>query len=336
MRNQQFSAEIRKIVLREDFRIDFDAAPALIGLRANCRTFIMPDDQPESAAPLAEISHGPSAFDEFLERNQKNLIIAAIVIALGVAAFVVWQGVEQGNQETAGAELNKAGNLAELQTVLENHPDSKASGSAAVLLANQQWTEGKQDEAISTLKDFIAAKPDHSAIPAAMASLGAKLMSQGKSSEAAEIFSQLADDPAARYIAPYALICLGDIAKAAGETDKAETSYYKVTTDFSDSQFVSAANERISTLKATPPVEIDPPATPETTSADIEAALKAAADNIDTSSDSPLLDAMTTGATMEEAIDSTPATDNPMLDAISGDSSPQPEPAETTPEPSEQ
>ncbi|MGD7653623.1 MAG: hypothetical protein ACQCXQ_10440, partial [Verrucomicrobiales bacterium] len=78
MRNQQFSAEIRKIVLREDFRIDFDAAPALIGLRANCRTFIMPDDQPESAAPLAEISHGPSAFDEFLERNQKNLIIAAI------------------------------------------------------------------------------------------------------------------------------------------------------------------------------------------------------------------------------------------------------------------
>ena len=62
---------------------------------------------------------------------------------------------------------------------------------------------------------------------------------------------------------PYALISLGDIAKVAGDLEKAEASYSRVKTDFSESSFAETANRRIATLKAKPPVEIAPPPSPQ-------------------------------------------------------------------------
>lgn len=228
--------------------------------------------------PLAEISQGPNAFEEFLDRNQKNLIILAILLALGAAGLVVYRGIEQSKQNTAGEALNKAEDLASLQAVVSQHPGTNAALSAAVLLADRQWTEGQQDAAIETLRSFVSANPDHPAHPAAQASLGAKLMAQGKSGDAAKVFEEIVDDPKARYIAPFALISLGDIAKAAGELDKAEASYNRVKSDFSDSNFAKPATDRIATLRAKAPVEIAAPPKSATTEtpADPLSAIKAA------------------------------------------------------------
>lgn len=223
----------------------------------------MAADLPESSpTPLAEISQGPSAFEQFLDKNQKNLVILTILLVIGAAALVVYRGIEKSRQETAGADLNKAADLAALQAVVKEHAGTQAAGSAMVLLADRQWSEGQQDTAITTLREFIAANPDHLALPTAQASLGAKLMAQGKAADATAIFQEIADDPKARYIAPYALISLGDIAKAAGDLEKAEASYSRVKKDFPDSNFTDTANRRIATLKAKPPVEVEPPPAP--------------------------------------------------------------------------
>lgn len=195
----------------------------------------MAADLPESPTPLAEISQGPSAFEQFLDRNQKNLIILTILLAIGAAALVVYRGIEKSRQETAGAALNKAADLAGLQAVAKDHSGTRAAASAMILLADRQWSEGQQDAAITTLREFIAANPGHPAFPTAQASLGSKLMAQGKSADAASVFQQIADDPKARFIAPFALISLGDIAKAGGDIDKAESSYNRVKTDFPES-----------------------------------------------------------------------------------------------------
>jgi predicted negative regulator of RcsB-dependent stress response len=224
----------------------------------------MPADLQDPPVPLAEISQGPNAFEEFLDRNQKNLIILAILLALGAAGFVVYRGIEQSKQDTAGEALNKAEDLAALQAVVSQHPGTNAARSATVLLADRQWTEGQQDAAIETLRSFVSANPNHPAHPAAQASLGAKLMAQGKSGDAAKVFEEIVDDPKARYIAPFALISLGDIAKVAGDLDKAEASYNRVKSDFSDSNFVNTATDRIATLRAKPPVEIEAPPKPKT------------------------------------------------------------------------
>ncbi len=223
----------------------------------------MSADLKESSVPLAEISQGPNAFEAFLDRNQKGIAVFAILLALGAAGLVIQRGMETNRQEDAGAALVKAEDTAALQGVLVNHADTKAAGSAMVLLANSQWTEGKKDEAIGTLRKFVSENPDHAAIPTAKASLGAKLMAQGKTGDAAKVFEELVADPASAYIAPFALISLGDMARADGDLEKAELDYVKVRNDFPDSNFSETATKRISTLKAKPPVEIEPPPAPE-------------------------------------------------------------------------
>jgi predicted negative regulator of RcsB-dependent stress response len=235
----------------------------LIGF-SHLRSFpVMPADLQKSPAPLAEIAQGPNAFEQFLDRNQKNLIILAVLIAVGVAALVVYRGIEKSRQETAGAALNKAEDLAALQAVINEHAGTTAASSAAILLADRQWTDGQQDTAIETLRNFISSNPQHPALPTAQASLGSKLMIQGKSADASRIFQEIVDDPKARFIAPYALISLGDIAKLAGDLAKAEASYKRVQTDFPESNFMQSAKRRIDNLKAKPPVEVDPPPAPK-------------------------------------------------------------------------
>ena len=222
----------------------------------------MSADLKESSAPLAEISQGPNAFELFLDRNQKGLIAFAVLIALGAVGVVIYRGVETSRQETAGAALNKAEDLAAYQAVVDQNDKTVAAGSAMVLLANSQWEAKKQDEAIATLQKFISSLPEHAAIPSAKANLGSKLMAQGKSGDATKVFEELVSDPAAKFIAPFALISLGDMARAAGDIEKAETTYAKVKNDFPDSTFGDTANRRIATLKAKPPVEIEPPPAP--------------------------------------------------------------------------
>lgn len=262
MKNTAIFSRFTKIHLLADFLIDFDAAAALIALRSFSPPLTMSADLQESPVPLAEISQGPNAFEEFLDRNQKNIIILAILLVIATAAFVVYRGIEKSKQDTAGVAFNKATDLAALQAVIREHAGTNAAQSAEVLLAEQQWNAGQQDAATDTLRVFIGANPEHPANPAAQASLGSKLMAQGKSEDATRTFQELSDNPKARYIAPYALISLGDIAKAAGDLEKAEASYNRVKSDFSESPFVETATKRIATLKAKPPVEIDAPPAP--------------------------------------------------------------------------
>lgn len=258
-----FEAQSRKIARSSDLRIDFVAIAALIVLPQHRSLHTMPAEPPQLPVPLAEITQGPSAFELFLDRNQKNLVILAILVVLATAAFVVYSGIQKSSQQAAGQALSKAEDLAALQAVIQQHADTQAAHSAKILLADQQWDDGQQDVAIGTLRQFIATGSNHPALPTAQASLASKLMSQGKNPEAAEIFQNLVSNPKSRYIAPYALISLGDIAQVSGDLEKAETAYNRVKTDFADSNFLDTANRRISTLKAKAPVEIEPPPAPE-------------------------------------------------------------------------
>ncbi|MCX6875350.1 MAG: tetratricopeptide repeat protein [Verrucomicrobia bacterium] len=222
----------------------------------------MPTDSPDTPRPIGEIAQGPSTFEQFLDRNQKNIVILAIVIALATAALVIYRGVVSSKEHTAGAELNKAEDIPALQTVIKEHSGTAAAHSAEVMLAARQWSENQQDTAIETLKSFLAANPEHPARPTAQASLGSKLQTQGKLADAAKVFQELADEPTARFLAPYALLALGDISKATGEMAKAEQLYQKAKTEYPDSSFSKTIDQRIALLKAQMPVEIDPPPTP--------------------------------------------------------------------------
>lgn len=222
------------------------------------------DSSSATPRPLGEISQAPAAFDQFMDRNQKKLIVLAVLIAIAAAVAIVWRGLQQSHEHTAGSALTQADDQASLQKLIKEYPKTAAAGSARVLLAEKQWEEGQQDASIATLKEFLSDNQEHPALATAQASLGSKLASQGKTDEAATVFQQLVDNEKARNLAPFALLSLGDLAKAAGDTSKAEGFYQRAQNEFPDSTFANNASRRISLLKAKAPVEIDaPPAPPE-------------------------------------------------------------------------
>lgn len=227
----------------------------------------MPTDPQDTPRLLGEISQGPSAFEQFLDRNQKNLIILCIAIALATAAYLVYQGIANSKERSAGADLCKAEDLASLQTLIKDYPGTAAAGTAEIALADRQWADGQQGTAIETLKAFLSANPKHPARQTAKASLAAKLKDQGKAAEATPIFQELADDPEARFLAPYALLSLGDLAKNAGNLDQAEKSYQKAKSILPGNSFANTIDQRLANLKTKAPVEIDPPPAPPATPA---------------------------------------------------------------------
>ncbi len=218
----------------------------------------MAEESTESARPLAEISHGPSAFEAFLDRNQKGLVVCAILLALAGAAVIVVRGLKQAKMEEAGGALGKATTITEFQQVIQKYPDSAVAGSAKLLLADKQVAEQDREGSIETLRGFISANPDHPAVPAAKARLATSLIAQNKTAEAEPLLHELADSTKSTYLAPYALIALGDLAKAAGKTDEAEADYKRVEDTFGP-PFGNVAGNNRRLVKFKMPVEIDAP-----------------------------------------------------------------------------
>jgi len=255
---------MEKSTLPLTLQIDFDTRAALITHLQQRQNVPMPDEIATSSAssfrPLGEISQAPNSFDQFMERNQKNLIILAVLIALVAVGFVIHRGIKRSAEQSGGEALSSAVEANALKAVISDHPGTIAAGSAQVLLADKQWEDGQKDDAITTLKKFIADSPSHPALPTAEANLGAKLAAMGKGEEATQVFEKLAGKSPS-FITPYALVSLGDLARSSGQIEKAEGYYKRVQTDFAESPFVSQATQRLGSLKAKPPVEIEAPAT---------------------------------------------------------------------------
>lgn len=210
-------------------------------------------------APIAEIDHGPSKLDQFLENNQKKLVIAAILLAVGLAAYVVYDGMAKGEAQEAGAALLDAEKVSEYQDVVKKWPSSNAAASALPLMADLQWADSQPDS-VASLEEFISKYPEHPSIATAKVSLGLRLLEQGKTEDATDLLTTVADDDKATYIAPLACIALGDIAKAANKPDEAKQWYEKAQEDPSEqgNTFKDVAVARLTLVNAKPPVKIKP------------------------------------------------------------------------------
>jgi tetratricopeptide (TPR) repeat protein len=217
----------------------------------------MPEDTKDTPRLLGEISHGPSGFEQFLDRHQKGLIVVSILAALAGGGLVIYRGIQHSKEQDAAARLFKANNLAELQAIDKEFPNTAAAGSSV-----------QQAAAIEILQTFIQANPSHPAWASAQASLGSKFLAQGKTGEASAAFQTVIDSPSGKFLAPYALTQLGDIAKLAGETDKARSLYEKANkSDYAGNKFTNGlVDQHLRNLTAKSPAEIDapPPAPPAT------------------------------------------------------------------------
>ena len=220
----------------------------------------MAEPNAESAQPIAEISHGPSAFEGFLDRHQKKLIAVGILASLGIGAVVVMRGVEEGTNSAAGEAFLAAEDVAAMQDVVKNHAETPTVPSAKVILSDLQWEQGQQSAAIETLEEEIAAHPDHPATFPAQARLGARLIEQGSLDKATEVLQKLADNPKASYLAPYALTSLAEIATKNGDQEKASSLLDEASSSYPESPFGRTVSDSKRYIGFQMPTEIDPPA----------------------------------------------------------------------------
>ena len=214
---------------------------------------------PETGAPIAEIDLGPSKLDQFMDNHQTKIIIAAILAAIGVVAYVINDGLAEADANDAGAALLSAQKPNDYQEVIKTWPESNAAASARLLLADAQWPDSQPDS-IATLEEFINNYPAHPSIGTAKTSLGLRLLDQGKTEQAQEVLTEVAENDSYSYIAPMASIALGDIAKAAGQTADASEWYEKAQLDSAGhgNAFQGLAAARLLLVNAKPPTKIKP------------------------------------------------------------------------------
>ncbi|MBB5353616.1 tetratricopeptide (TPR) repeat protein [Haloferula luteola] len=266
-------------------------------------------DSPADPKPIAEISHGPSAFEQFLDKNQKSLMALGVVIALGAAACVVKDGLDRGARDGAGNALVGAETAEQLQEVINQHAGTPSVASAAVLLSDQQWESGQQSAAVETLRTEIAAHPDHPATIPARARLAARLLATGDTAGAKAEFEALLADPTADWIAPYALVSLSEIAREAGDLDAAKAYLDQASDKYPGTAFSKSIQDARRFVAFVMPSEVEPPATPASEEPPLPETTEL--NPTDTGmSNNPLLDSLTGPGS-----DPTPAPEEPAPDA---------------------
>ena len=206
----------------------------------------------DAPIPIAELDQGPSKFEEFLEKYQKLLVILAILVFLGVLAYVIVTGLEKKNAAEAGAAFMQATDEESLNKIITDYSSSPAAGTAAMAIAQLRTTD---DDRTAALNHFIDNYPDHPGIPAKLLELALIQMNADKDADLGDpsfTLIKLIENDKSAFLAPRAKIALADIAASNNELQKAEQIYNEI----KDSQtyFSNVAAERLLYLKAEEPV----------------------------------------------------------------------------------
>ena len=206
----------------------------------------------DAPIPIAELDQGPSKFEEFLEKYQKLLVILAILVFLGVLAYVLVTGLEKKNAAEAGAAFMQATDEESLNKIITDYSSSPAAGTAAMAIAQLRTTD---DDRTAALNHFIDNYPDHPGIPAKLLELALIQMNADKDADLGDpsfTLIKLIENDKSAFLAPRAKIALADIAASNNELQKAEQIYNEIKD--SQTHFSNVAAERLLYLKAKEPV----------------------------------------------------------------------------------
>ena len=211
-----------------------------------------PDNGP---SPIGEISQEPSAFEAFLDANQKKLILLGVLAVLCLVVYVVFTGLGKKAEEEAAAAVAKARTDSDYEAVSQEYEGKNAGGSAILLKSQLLWGDQQQQEAIEALEAFVSKYPKHPAAGSAYASLGSYQQQLKRLDNAKEAFQKAADSESAA--SSLALLSLGDLELQAGEDENAEEIYKKIISEYESShlQVKSMAQERLKLINVKSPTE---------------------------------------------------------------------------------
>jgi tetratricopeptide (TPR) repeat protein len=189
-------------------------------------------------------------------------IIAGIfvVVLLIIVAAAYWFYTQR--QESAASDLlATAKNAQGYEQVIKQFPNTAASASAYLLLAEAQRNDGKFIEANKTLQAFLNKHPKHELASAAEFAIATNLESLGKKDEALAMYRQTAAKYPSSFSAPLALISGVRLLKEKKQINDARLLCETIINQYPTSRWRFAAEEELSSLKPVEPPVGTPPQT---------------------------------------------------------------------------
>ena len=184
----------------------------------------------------------------------KNAVIAGTVIVLVALLGAGGYWLYNSRRNAAAAQLcASAKTAAEYRKVIEQYPGTPASGSAYLLLAEQQRNEQKFADANATLQTFIAKFPKHELISTAWMAIGANLESLGKTDEALASYQRLTTSDPHSFNAPLAMLAQVRLLKEKKQIEEARRVCENILTQYHDSFVAGEATRQLRLLKPPEP-----------------------------------------------------------------------------------
>ncbi|MCP3979972.1 MAG: tetratricopeptide repeat protein [bacterium] len=202
-------------------------------------------------------------FSQWFEENWKNVVkwagVAAAVVVV-VALFFVYQASQQAKARVmlgdGIAKFNEAeqGGFSDTAAIeasweLFDQAAGKAGGSAAgssarYYRANAAFRLGKQDEAISGLEEVVGASSTPPALRGtARATLASVHADSGEPDKAIEQLQILIDDGESGFPPQVALLQLGRLQAAQGDTESARAAWQRILDEFKATSSANTARE---------------------------------------------------------------------------------------------
>jgi len=217
----------------------------------------MADHLTPSKPPVAVLEYEPSAFENLLIQHKPKLILVGLLAILGTTAYWGQRLWSEHKQKEAALSFVRAETVADLKKTAADHGSEAGAGSALVLAASLLSAD-RPGEAVDTLKEFISKFPNHPLRDLAAFRIGDYLLQSPDKAGAEKELETVA--ATGSIYAPIALLRLGDLKWAAGDTEAAKKFYDKILTTpaFAGSPVRAEAQTRVdSKIKQKPPVLVD-------------------------------------------------------------------------------
>lgn len=205
-----------------------------------------PAPAPETPAEPEELPLDLQLLD-FWDKN-KNLVIAgACAVVAGVAVYLAVDRWLEQKRETEGRALMSAKVDKDFAAVASQYRGENAGAFALLLLADQQYQDGKYADAEKTYQRFAEEYPKHPMLDAAFYGMGAARESRGDYAGAISAYQRVAETPNATH-ALDARFAVGRCAEAQQQWKRARQSYEDLIAASPNSQYAERARNRIITL----------------------------------------------------------------------------------------
>ena len=175
---------------------------------------------------LSELSQfEPDLFWE--NHGRKVIIITAVALVAGLAAYF-WQQQREADRDKASARLAAAMDVASLQGIVKDLPDSDVAAAALLRLGDLQFREARYPDATKTLQELLQKYPKHMLADAARLGLAAVQEAVGNYEPARILYMELISASPNSYTVAPARLGAARCSELLGQAPQARQLYNEV------------------------------------------------------------------------------------------------------------